>query len=110
MKKARKRVFQVLIVIIILGVIYYPGYRRVQEAKHRNEELIQKVEKLKKENSVLNKKLELLQTDMVYIEKRAREKLGIARKGAILYEFVPAKKGTESKKKLENTKSSLKEK
>ncbi len=88
--RVKKRILQILITIIILIIVYYPGYRRVQEVKAKNRELENKVDVLKKENTALEKKLELLNTDMVYIEKRAREKLGIVREGEIIYEFVPS--------------------
>ncbi|MDP8233356.1 MAG: septum formation initiator family protein [Candidatus Saelkia tenebricola] len=87
--RIKKRFLQGIIVLILLGVVYYPGYKKVQEAKSENRKLSEKVDLLVKENIELEKKLELLQTDMVYIEKRAREKLGIVREGEIIYEFVP---------------------
>ena len=49
----------------------------------------------------MEKKLGLLKTDMVYIEKRAREKLGIIGEGEIIYEFVPSQKGKELKEESE---------
>ena len=90
--RIKKRILQGIIVLGLLAVVYYPGYKRVQEAKARNRELAGEIKRLSHENLELEKKLELLQTDMVYIEKRAREKLGVVREGEIIYEFVPEEK------------------
>ena len=90
--RIKKRILQSIIVLGLLAIVYYPGYKKVQEAKMRNRKLSGEIKRLYRDNLELEKKLELLQTDMVYIEKRAREKLGVVRKGEIIYEFVPEKK------------------
>ena len=87
--RIRKKIIKGLILIVILGIIYYPGYRRIQEMKCENQKLAVQLEELQKKNAFLEEKLKKLKTDLTYIEKRAREELGIAREGEIIYEFVP---------------------
>lgn len=48
-----------------------------------------------KENEVLRERIHRLRNDDLYLEKIAREELGLARPGEIVYRFV----STESKKK-----------
>jgi len=92
-KRNKKRFFQGLAVVIAVIAIYYPGYKKVHQARARNARLKEELAALIERNSELEKKLELLQGDMVYIEKRAREKLGAIKEGEIIYEFVPSKSG-----------------
>ncbi len=87
--RIKKRIFQGIILAVILAGVYYPGYRRVQEARMKNCALQQRLESLREDNFLLQKKLEKLEHDMVYIEERAREEMGIVGEGEIIYEFVP---------------------
>ena len=43
---------------------------------------------LKQENARLSEEIERLNTDLVYIEKIAREELGLVRPGEIVFEFA----------------------
>ncbi|OPX41330.1 MAG: hypothetical protein B1H13_02630 [Desulfobacteraceae bacterium 4484_190.3] len=45
-------------------------------------------ERMVKENSMLKKKITLLRHDLRYIEKIARNELGMVKKGDIIYKFV----------------------
>lgn len=96
-KRIKKRILQGIGLVVILSAIYYPGYKRVQEAKVKKRRLEEELESLKKKNAQLEKKLEMLENDMVYIEKRAREKLGIVGEGEIVYEFVPSENEEETR-------------
>lgn len=96
-ERIKKRILQGLTLFIILLILYYPGYRRVQLARERNRAMVERIERLKKENAELEKRLEMLKNDMVYIEQRAREKLGIVEEGEIVYEFVPSQNGNEKR-------------
>lgn len=90
--RVRKKIITGIILTIILGIIYYPGYRKIQEMKHENQKLAAQLEQLQQKNAKLEEKLKKLQTDLTYIEERAREELGIVREGEIIYEFVPEDK------------------
>jgi cell division protein FtsB len=80
---SRKR--YLLLGIIAIVVIFFPGYARFQQLKQKHKILIEHVEKLKQENRELEIQIERLEKDPFYIEKRARDKMGIGKEGEIRY-------------------------
>ena len=73
-------------------VIFLPGYAKLQILRDKNAELASKVRKLHIENALLQQELERVQTDPVYQERIAREKMGVVRKGEIPIKIIPEKK------------------
>ena len=72
----------------------WDGYEDVfvdmlQELKQKNKELQAKIEEIKEENVNLKEERERLDNDIVYLERVAREKMGLAREGEIIYRMVP---------------------
>lgn len=84
-----KRIGFFLLVSIVLLVIFLPGFSRMQELRQENRELEEKIAKIKKENQSLQNENVRLQNDMLYIEKVAREKMGITKKGETIYRISP---------------------
>ena len=76
----------------ILLVLFFPGYAKMQELRQKNRELEATIKKLEKENLAINQEKERLENDPDYLEKVAREKLGIVRKGEDIYRVVPEEK------------------
>ncbi|HAH20257.1 MAG: hypothetical protein A2Y00_06250 [Omnitrophica WOR_2 bacterium GWF2_43_52] len=76
----------------ILLVLFFPGYAKMQELRQKNRELEATIKKLEKENLAINQEKERLENDPDYLEKVAREKLGIVRKGEVIYRVVPEEK------------------
>ena len=62
-----------LMVLVVIGllIIFLPGFSRLQ-----------------KENQDLEKQIDLLETDPFYIEKKARDKMGIGKEGEIRYKVT----------------------
>jgi len=83
---SKKRI--VLLGIIVLSIIFLPGYSRLQQLRARNKSLIEKIDKLKKENKELAHQVERLEEDPFYIEKKARDKMGIGKKGEVRYKII----------------------
>lgn len=81
---AKKRLIYILVAVFVLGAIFLPGFSKLQELKEENRNLGKRVEILKKANKELREEKEKLENDPTYIEKIAREKLGMARKGEII--------------------------
>lgn len=81
-----------LVFVGILLVLFFPGYAKMQELRQKNKELELNLKKLKAENLALSQEKEKLEKDPEYLERVAREKLGIVRKGEIVYKVVPAEK------------------
>jgi cell division protein FtsB len=77
------------VVAITLGVMYLFA----KEASHvyalyqQNEKTKSKIEELSDKNEELKKKIELLKNDEQYIEKMAREELGMIKQSEKVYRF-----------------------
>lgn len=81
---AKKRLIFVVAAVILIIAIYLPGFSRLQALREKNRNLERRIEMLAKANEELNKENEKLESDLSYVEKVAREKLGMARKGEII--------------------------
>lgn len=73
----------------IFLVIFFPGFAGIQELRQKNKELEVNIKKLEAENIALRQEKEKLEKDPEYLERVAREKLGIVKKGEIVYKLVP---------------------
>ncbi len=82
MAKIRIRPLYV-VVAIVLFVIFLPGYTKFMELRARNIELEKEIERLEKENVALYKEKKRLNEDIDYMEKVARESMGLAKEGEI---------------------------
>lgn len=77
-------VFGYLTMLFLFGEVSLPHYLSMKKAYQKiNSEISQ----LKSENSVLKKETEALRTNPGQIENLARERLGLTKKGEIIYEF-----------------------
>jgi len=86
-----KRAFWFLGVIFFLLIIFLPGYTKLQELRDRNRDLEIKTKHLNIENTLLQQELKRIESDPIYQEKIAREKMGIVRKGEIPIKIIPEK-------------------
>lgn len=78
-------------ITIFLLIIFLPGYTKLQDLKERNKELSSNIDKLKKENVLLQNEIVRLQNDPLYQEKVVRDKMGVVRRGEIPIKIVPEK-------------------
>lgn len=79
------------ITIGIFLVIFLPPFAKYQELRYKNRKLEEKMILMKAENQDLEIKKKRLETDVTYIERKAREKIGLVRKGEIVLKEVPKK-------------------
>ena len=86
-----KKAFWFLGLIFFLLIIFLPGYTKLQELKDRNRDLEMKIKHLNIENALLQQELKRIESDPIYQEKIAREKMGIVRKGEIPIKIIPEK-------------------
>ena len=84
----RKASWLFLISFVIL-LIFLPGYSKLQELKQKNKELEERVGAVEKENTDLAQEKEKLENDIVYLERIAREKMGLVKEGETIYRIVP---------------------
>ena len=81
---AKKKLLIILLIIIVLLAIYFPGFARLQQLKEENRNLEKRIDMLTKTNDDLEREKKKLETDPTYIEKIAREKLGMVKKDEII--------------------------
>ncbi|MDP3732861.1 MAG: septum formation initiator family protein [Candidatus Omnitrophota bacterium] len=86
-----KKAFSVFGIVIFLLIIFLPGYTKLQELRDRNKDLEMKIKYLNVENTLLQQELKRIESDPIYQEKIAREKMGIVRKGEIPIKIIHEK-------------------
>lgn len=70
--------------------VFLPSFTKMQDIKQRNSEYLKEIQALRVENAGLREEKRLLEEDPVYLEKVAREKMGLAREGEVVYRLIPA--------------------
>ena len=83
---------KVLLVMAVLVIVFLPSFAKYQELNYKKDKLEERIGLLIKENKRLEAEKILLETDITYIEKKAREKLGVVRKGEIVLKDMPPNK------------------
>jgi cell division protein FtsB len=71
-------------------LMFLPTFTRMQDLKQKDLEYQAKINGLQQENVRLKEERRLLEEDPVYLEKVAREKMGLIKKGEVVYQLVPA--------------------
>jgi cell division protein FtsB len=77
-----------LVSMITLTVWGERGLPAVWHRQHSIVRLVQDIEAIEQENNRLGHEVQLLRSDMHYIEKIAREELGLVRPKELVFEFV----------------------
>ena len=80
----------------IILLVFLPSYSRIQDLKKRNSDFETKIKRLSDKNQDLITERTRLVKDPVYLESVAREKMGVAREGEVIFRLKPA---TEEDKK-----------
>ena len=83
---------KIYLIAAVLAMIFLPSFAKYQELSYKNRSLEAKINLLKTDNRRLEEEKRLLETDITYIEKRAREEIGVVRKGEIVLKGSPCKK------------------
>ena len=89
-KKIGRR--KLYIIIAVATVLFLPPFVKYQILRYKSKKIDEQIIQLKAENKRLEEEKLKLQTDIAYIEKRAREKVGMVRKGEIVMKETPARK------------------
>ena len=66
-----------------LIVVFLPGFAKFMELRSKNIALEKEIERLEQENTSLYKEKKKLEEDIEYVEKVARDSMGVTRKGEI---------------------------
>lgn len=73
----------------IILVVFFPSFVVLQQERRRNSEYEQQVAQLKAKNRQLEEEKRLLLENPVYLERVAREKMGLVREGEVIYRLTP---------------------
>jgi cell division protein FtsB len=84
-----RKAFWLFGIATFLLVLFLPGYTKLQDLRERNKELSSNINKLKKENVVLQNEITRLENDPLYQEKIVRDKMGVVRRGEVAVKVVP---------------------
>ena len=71
--------------LVGLAIVFLPGLSRLHKLRRENAQLEKRIRLLEEHNSVLEVEIEKMQKDPMYVERKAREKLGIIKEGEIIY-------------------------
>jgi len=82
-----KKVFWFVGIIFVLLILFLPGYTKYQDLKDRIGELGLEIDNAKLENNTLEGEISRIQEDPVYQEEIIRQKLGVVRKGEVVYKI-----------------------
>ncbi|HKO05665.1 MAG TPA: septum formation initiator family protein [Candidatus Acidoferrales bacterium] len=75
-----------LVVLVLMHTLFGPyGYLSMRRSEREIEQLRQEIDRLDRENVQLSGEIRALQTDPAAIEKAAREDMGLARPGEIIF-------------------------
>lgn len=85
-----KKTFWFLGVILALIIIFLPGYTKLQELRDRNCKTETKIKQLHRDNLLLEQQINRIESDAIYQENIARDKMGIVRHGEIPIKIIPS--------------------
>jgi len=83
---------KVLLVAGVLIIVFLPSFAKYQALLYKNRKLEERINTLASENKRLEEAKVRLEQDISYVEKRARETMGVTRKGEIVIKEAPSKK------------------
>jgi len=92
---AKKSLILFFALLVILALIFLPGFSRYQKLISKYKRLQREIEELQKTNKELAEEKHRLETDIEYVESKAREKLGVVKKGEIPYKIIEEEKKNE---------------
>ena len=82
--------------VVVCFLVFLPGYLKISKLKDQISRMKGDINRLQVENENLRTEIEKLQNDPFTIEKIAREKLGLVRKGEIKLRFFPSDTDTKT--------------
>ncbi|MBN1872143.1 MAG: septum formation initiator family protein [Candidatus Omnitrophica bacterium] len=85
---AKKKLAIFIAAIVILIFVFFPNFSKYRKLSMECKGLRTRIEELKAENKRLEEEKYKLANDIEYIEKRAREKLGVVKKDEIPYKII----------------------
>jgi cell division protein DivIC len=87
-----KNAIWLFVLALFILFAFLPSYTQLQDLRMKNVQYEQEIIRLKRERARLLREKKLLLEDPVYLEKVAREKMGLIKEGEMVYKITPAKK------------------
>ena len=84
-----KKIIIFFLILFVLALIYLRPYSKYRELSIKNKVLTEEIEYLKNVNRGLEEEKQALENDPAFVEKRAREKMGIVKEGEVIYRIIP---------------------
>jgi len=81
----KKLIIYATSVVVIFCVVFLPGFSELNKLQEENQQQEKRIKLLEEHNDKLKEELVKLKEDPDYLEEKAREKLGIIKKGEIIY-------------------------
>ena len=85
-----KNAFILFAVAFAVLLVFLPSFSKWQDVKQRDREYQAKIKDLQESHQNLLEEKWLLEEDPDYLEKVAREKMGLIREGEVIYHLTPA--------------------
>ena len=82
-----KNAFLLFVFAFAILMMFMPTFARMQDLNQKDMEYQTRISTLEKENIRLKEERRLLEDDPAYLEKVAREKMGLIRKGEVIYKL-----------------------
>ncbi|MCR4336198.1 MAG: septum formation initiator family protein [Candidatus Omnitrophica bacterium] len=90
-----KNALWLFVVSSVLLVMFLPSYTKLQDLRQANTDYERKLKELTAERSKLLAEKKRLEEDPIYLEKVARERMGLIREGEVVYKITPLQKISE---------------
>lgn len=84
-----KSALGLFILAFVILALFLPSYTKMQDLRYKNAQYKKQIEDLKNEQVRLLEEGKRLRDDPEYLEKVARERMGLIRKGETVYKVVP---------------------
>ena len=81
----KKIIFWVIAIVAILVVVFLPRFSELQRLREENVNIKKSIILLEQDNEALTEEVCRMEEDPNYVEQKAREKLGIIKKGEYIY-------------------------
>ena len=85
-----KNPFILFAVAFAVLLMFLPSFAKWQDIKEKDLEYQRRIAAMEEEHANLLEEVRLLQEDPDYLEKVAREKMGLIREGEVIYQITPA--------------------
>jgi cell division protein FtsB len=87
-----KNAIWIFAVTLLILIFFLPAFTAMQDKKQKNLKYQEQIRQLHDRSTELTEEKRLLEEDPDYLEKVAREKMGIVREGEFVYRLTPMNK------------------